>query len=313
MLGYILRRILSTIPVMVFVALFVFSLLYIAPGDPAAVIAGEQASPEDVEKIRKSLGLDRPFLVRFTEWSGNILRGDLGTSMFTGLPVTELIAQRIEPTLSLMVVTLLLSVLVGVPIGVIAAWRASSWLDRLFMALAVAGFSVPVFVVGYLLAYWFALEWDLLPVQGYSPISKGVLLWLEHLVLPSIALGFVYIALIARITRATMLEVLSQDYVRTARAKGLGEGPVLFMHALKNAAVPIVTVIGIGVALLIGGAVVTESVFAIPGLGRLTIDAIVRRDYPLIQGIVLMFSFVYVLVNLAVDLIYVTLDPRIRY
>ncbi len=313
MLGYIARRVLSTIPVMAFVALFVFSLLYIAPGDPAAVIAGEQASPEDVEKIRKSLGLDRPFLVRFTEWSVHILQGDLGTSMFTGLPVTELIMQRVEPTLSLMVVTLLMAVAVAVPIGVVAAWQAGTWIDRLIMAFSVFGFSVPVFVVGYLLAYFFALELDWLPVQGYTPIASGFWPWLENLILPAIALGFIYIALIARITRATMLEVLSQDYIRTARAKGVGQGGVLFLHALKNAAVPIVTVIGIGVALLIGGAVVTESVFAIPGLGRLTIDAIVRRDYPLIQGLVLMFSFVYVLVNLGIDLIYTLLDPRIRY
>lgn len=313
MLGYIVRRVLSTIPVMAFVALFVFSLLYIAPGDPAAVIAGEQASPEDVERIRQSLGLDRPFLVRFTEWSLDVLQGNLGTSMFTGLPVTELIVQRIEPTLSLMVVTLLLAVAVAVPMGVVAAWKAGTWIDRLIMAFSVLGFSVPVFVVGYLLAYYFALELDWLPVQGYTPIANGFWPWLENLILPAIALGFIYIALIARITRATMLEVLSQDYIRTARAKGVSQGGVLFLHALKNAAVPIVTVIGIGVALLIGGAVVTESVFAIPGLGRLTIDAIVRRDYPLIQGLVLMFSFVYVLVNLAIDLIYTLLDPRIRY
>jgi peptide/nickel transport system permease protein len=313
MLGYIVRRVLATIPVMAIVALFVFSLLYIAPGDPAVVIAGDQASLEDIERIRTGLGLDRPFLVRFGEWSLHVAQGDLGKSMFTGLPVTELISQRIEPTLSLMVVTLILAVVVAVPMGVVAAWRAGSWLDRAFMAFAVAGFSVPVFVVGYLLAYVFALELDWLPVQGYTPLSKGLWPWFENLILPSIALGFVYIALIARITRATMLEVLSQDYIRTARAKGLGERAILFLHALKNAAVPIVTVIGIGVALLIGGAVVTESVFAIPGLGRLTIDAIVRRDYPVIQGIVLMFSFVYVLVNLMVDLIYTALDPRIRY
>ena len=313
MLAYIVRRVLATIPVMGIVALFVFSLLYIAPGDPAAVIAGDQASPEDVEKIRKSLGLDRPFLVRFGEWTWRLLHGDLGTSMFTGLPVTELIQQRLEPTLSLMVVTLILAVSIAIPMGVIAAWKAGTWIDRVLMAFAVAGFSVPVFVVGYLLAYLLALQWDLLPVQGYTPLAKGVWPWLENLILPAIALGFVYIALIARITRATMLEVLSQDYVRTAKAKGVGQGSVLFLHALKNAAVPIVTVIGIGIALLIGGAVVTESVFAIPGLGRLTIDAIVRRDYPVIQGIVLMFSFVYVLVNLAIDLLYTLLDPRIQY
>jgi peptide/nickel transport system permease protein len=312
-LRFVVRRLLTTIPVMAIVALFVFSLLYIAPGDPAAVIAGDQASPQDVERIRLSLGLDRPFLVRFVEWAGQVLQGDLGRSMFTGLPVTELIKQRIEPTLSLMVVTLAFAILVAVPIGVLAAWKAGGVLDRLFMAFAVLGFSVPVFVVGYLLAYIFALQLDWLPAQGYTPIAQGLWPWFESLVLPAIALGFVYIALIARTTRAAMLEVLSQDYVRTARAKGLGEGGILFMHALKNAAVPIVTVIGIGVALLIGGAIVTESVFAIPGLGRLTIDAILQRDYPLIQGIVLMFSMVYVFVNLAVDLIYTLIDPRIRY
>ena len=313
MLAHICRRIAATIPVMAIVALFVFSLLYIAPGDPAAVIAGEQASPEDVEKIRKSLGLDRPFLSRFGEWSWHILQADLGTSMFTGLPVTQLIVQRLEPTLSLMVVTLILAVSIAVPMGVVAAWKAGSWVDRGLMAFAVLGFSVPVFVVGYLLAYVFALELDWFPVQGYTPLSAGFWPWLENLVLPAIALGCVYIALIARITRASMLEVLQQDYIRTARSKGMGQSGILFVHALKNAAVPIVTVIGIGVALLIGGAVVTESVFAIPGLGRLTIDAIVRRDYPVIQGIVLLFSFVYVLINLAIDLIYTVLDPRIRY
>ncbi len=313
MLGFIVRRILATIPVMAIVALFVFSLLYIAPGDPAVVIAGDQATPQDVERIRTALGLDRPFLERFGEWSWRIVRGDLGTSMFTGLPVTQLIGQRLEPTLSLMVVTLILAIVVAVPMGVVAAWKAGSLLDRALMAFAVFGFSVPVFVVGYVLAYVFALELEWLPVQGYTPFSQGFWPWLENLVLPAIALGCVYIALIARITRASMLEVLQQDYIRTARAKGLGQRSVLFLHALKNAAVPIVTVIGIGVALLIGGAVVTESVFAIPGLGRLTIDAILRRDYPVIQGVVLLFSFVFVLVNLVVDLVYTLLDPRIRY
>jgi peptide/nickel transport system permease protein len=313
MLAHICRRIVATIPVMAIVALFVFSLLYIAPGDPAAVIAGDQASPEDVEKIRKGLGLDRPFLSRFGEWSWHILQADLGTSMFTGLPVTQLIVQRLEPTLSLMVVTLILAVSIAVPMGVMAAWKAGTWVDRGLMAFAVLGFSVPVFVVGYLLAYVFALELDWFPVQGYTPLSAGFWPWLENLVLPAIALGCVYIALIARITRASMLEVLQQDYIRTARSKGMGQSGILFVHALKNAAVPIVTVIGIGVALLIGGAVVTESVFAIPGLGRLTIDAIVRRDYPVIQGIVLLFSLVYVLVNLGVDVIYTLLDPRIRF
>jgi len=313
MLAYAARRIVATIPVMGVVAFFVFSLLYIAPGDPAAVIAGDQATPADVERIRQSLGLDRPFLVRFGEWVWQILHGDLGTSIFTNLSVTSMIEQRFEPTLSLMAITLCFAICVAIPIGVLAAWKAGTWIDRLIMAFAVFGFSVPVFVSGYLLAYVFALELEWLPVQGYTPLSRGLWPWFANLILPSVALGFVYIALIARITRATMLEVLQQDYIRTARAKGIGQRDILFIHALKNASVPIVTVIGIGVALLIGGAVVTESVFAIPGLGRLTIDAILRRDYPLIQGLVLLFSFLYVLVNLGIDILYTLLDPRIRY
>jgi peptide/nickel transport system permease protein len=313
MLTYILRRVLSTLPVMGIVALFVFSLLYIAPGDPAAVIAGDQASPADVERIRQGLGLDRPFLVQFGSWLWHILHGDLGTSIFTNLPVAAMIAQRIEPTFSLMAITLVLTILVAVPLGVVAAWKAGSWVDRTIMAFAVFAFSLPVFVVGYVLAYVFALQFEWLPVQGYTPFAAGLWPWLQKLILPALALGTVYIALIARITRASMLEVLQQDYVRTARAKGLGQRNILFVHALKNAAVPIVTVIGIGIALLIGGAVVTESVFAIPGLGRLTIDAILRRDYPVIQGIVLLFSFLYVIVNLMVDVTYTLVDPRIRY
>ena len=249
------------------------------------MIAGDQASPADVERIRASLGLDRPYLVRFGEWTWRVLQGDLGTSIFTSLPVTQLIAQRIEPTLSLMVLTLIFAVIVAVPMGVIAAWKAGSFIDRGVMAFAVFGFSVPVFVVGYLLAYVFALNLQWLPVQGYTPLSAGVWPWLRNLILPAVTLGMVYIALIARITRATMLEVLQQDYVRTAQAKGVSSRDLLFLHSLKNASVPIVTVIGIGIALLIGGAVVTESVFAIPGLGRLTVDAILRRDYPVIQGV----------------------------
>src|SRR6266480_6986413 len=256
MLAYVIRRVIATVPVMAVVAFFVFSLLYIAPGDPAAVIAGDQASPADVERIRQSLGLDRPFLIRFTEWVWQILHGDLGTSIFTNLPVTTMMAQRFEPTLSLMVITLIFAVAVAVPMGVVAAWKAGTWIDRLIMAFAILGFSVPVFVVGYLLAYVFALELDWLPVQGYTPISEGLWPWFQNLILPAVALGCVYIALIARITRATMLEVLQQDYIRTARDKGVGQTGILFVHALKNAAVPIVTVIGIGVALLIGGAVV---------------------------------------------------------
>ncbi|MCW3473767.1 ABC transporter permease [Limobrevibacterium gyesilva] len=313
MFAYAIRRILATIPVMAIVALFVFSLLYLAPGDPAAIIAGDQATPADVDRIRISLGLDRPFLIRFGEWAWQVLNGDLGVSIFTNLPVTHMISQRIEPTLSLMSLTLIFSISFAIPMGVLAAWKQGAWIDRVVMVVAVLGFSVPVFVVGYILAYAFALQLDWFPVQGYTPISVGILPWFQNLALPSLALGLAFIALLARITRATMLEVLSQDYVRTAKAKGVDQRAILFVHALKNAAVPIVTIIGIGFAGLIGGAVVTESVFAIPGVGRLVVDAILRRDYPVIQGVVLMFSFVYVLVNLAVDLLYTLFDPRIRY
>src|ERR1700712_2352736 len=313
MFSYISRRVLATIPVMLLVALFVFSLLYIAPGDPAAIIAGDQATQEDVDRIRASLGLDRPFLIRFGEWLWHVMQGDLGVSIFTNLPVSHMIAQRIEPTASLMVVTLFLSLVTAIPMGVVAAWKHGTWIDRAVMCTAVFGFSTPVFVIGYLLAYIFALELDWLPVQGFTSITQGVWPCLRTLILPAVALGLIFMALIARITRTTMLDVLSQDYVRTARAKGVGARGVLFVHALKNAAVPIVTIIGIGFATLIGGSVVTESVFAIPGLGRLTVDAILRRDYPVIQGVVLLFSFLYVLVNLAIDLSYTLLDPRIRY
>ena len=313
MFAYIIRRVLATVPVMAIVALLVFSLLYIAPGDPATIIAGDQASPADIEHIRVSLGLDRPFLVRFGSWVWDVVHGDLGKSIFTNLPVTHMIAQRIEPTVSLMLITLVLSLALAIPLGVVAAWKQGSWIDRFAMVLSTAGFSVPVFVIGYVLAYVFGLTLEWVPVQGYTPISEGIWPWFQNLIMPSIALGLIYMALISRITRATMLEVLSQDYVRTARAKGVGQRGILFVHALKNAAVPIITIIGIGFAALIGGAVVTESVFAIPGLGRLTVDAILRRDYPVIQGVVLMFSFVYVLVNLGVDLLYTLFDPRIRY
>src|ERR1044072_1199162 len=222
MFTYVVRRILATIPVMAVVALFVFSLLFIAPGDPAAVIAGDQAPPADVERIRQNLGLDRPFLVQFSDWAWRLLHFDLGRSIFTNLPVSTMIAQRIEPTMSLMLITLLLSIVVAVPIGVLAAWKVGTWIDRVIMGFAIFGFSVPVFVGGYLLPFFFALELEWLPVQCYTPIARGLWPWLENLILPSIALGCVYIALIARITRATLLEVLQQDYIRTARAKGVG-------------------------------------------------------------------------------------------
>jgi peptide/nickel transport system permease protein len=311
--AYIVRRILATIPVMVVVAVFVFALLYLSPGDPAAIIAGDNATSADIARIHASLGLDRPIYVQFASWLWSLLHGDLGISIFTNLPVSKLIGQRVEPTIALTITTLIISVFVAIPLGILAAWKAGSWVDRLVMVFAVFGFSVPVFVLAYVLIYLFSIEANLLPVQGYVSLRDGLRPFLSHLVMPSIALGMVYTALIARITRASMLDVLAQDYIRTAQAKGLSNEKMLFGHALKNAAVPIATIIGIGVALLISGVVVTETVFAIPGLGRLTVDAILRRDYPIIQGIILVFSAMYVLINLMVDLSYAALDPRIRY
>jgi peptide/nickel transport system permease protein len=313
MLGFLARRVAATIPVLLFVAVFVFAMLRLTPGDPAAVLAGDNATPQQIEEIRAQLGLDEPVWTQFAIYAARLLQGDLGVSYFFNQPVTDLIAQRIEPTLSLALVTILLTVIVAVPLGTLAAYRHGSWLDRLVMGFSVAGFSIPVFVLGYLLIWIFAVELRWLPVQGFTSIRDGLWPFLERMILPASALSVIYIALIARIARASVLEVLGEDYVRTARAKGLAELAVVVRHALRNAAVPIVTVIGVGIALLIGGVVVTESVFNIPGLGRLTVDAVLARDYPTIQAVILLFSFLYVLINLLIDLTYLVLDPRIRY
>jgi len=312
-IGQIGRRLMATIPVMGVVAIAVFALLHITPGDPAVIIAGDYATSDDIARIRAKLGLDQPFVTQVGIWLGRIVRGDLGTSIFSGLPVSTLIRQRTEATVGLTLFAMLISVGVGVPLGVLAAWKKASWIDRLVMVVAVSGFSMPVFWLGFLLVYVFAISMHWLPVQGYRPLAEGVWPFLRHLILPAVTLSVVYMALIARMTRASMLGVLSEDFIRTAFAKGLAPRHVLIRHALKNASLPVVTIIGIGFALLIGGAVVTESVFALPGLGRLTVDAIIRRDYPVIQGVILVVSGVYVLINLVVDVLYVVLDPRIRY
>ncbi|HEX6114047.1 MAG TPA: ABC transporter permease [Geminicoccaceae bacterium] len=313
MTAYLVRRLLATIPVMMVVAVVVFSLIHVAPGDPAAIIAGDNVTPKQVAEIRARLGLDEPLWRQFALWITNLAQGDLGTSIFSQRPVTQLIAQRAEPTLALTTTTLIVAISIAITAGVLAAWKVGTWVDRSVMMFAVMGFSVPVFVVGYGLVYVFSMQLKWLPVQGYAPIADGFVPFVRHLILPSVALGLAYVALIARITRTSMLEVLAEDYIRTADAKGVATRPKLMRHALKNAAVPIATVIGIGVALLIGGVVITESVFNIPGIGRLTVDAILKRDYPIIQGIILVFSGVYVLINLAVDMLYTVLDPRIRY
>ncbi|MET4576792.1 ABC transporter permease [Ottowia thiooxydans] len=310
---FILRRLLSTVPVLIFVAVFVFLILRLTPGDPAALIVGDMGTDADIARVRQSLGLEGSLPAQFFHWVGELFKGNFGQSYYFKTGVVELIGQRLEPTVSLALLTIVMAVVLAVPLGAIAAARHGGWLDRLLMGFSVLGFSVPVFIIGYVLIWVFALKTGWFPVQGYKRLSSGVLPWLSHLILPAITLSLVYIALIARVTRAAVSEALTDDYIRTARAKGLHERDVVIRHALANAAVPIVTVIGIGIALLIGGVVVTETVFAIPGLGQLTVDAVLSRDFPVIQGVILLFSVVYVAINLLIDLSYVLLDPRIRY
>ena len=313
MFQYVVQRIIATIPVVFLVAIITFSLVHIAPGDPAAVIAGDFGNPEDIERVRKQLGLDKPILQQFWIWLSHVARGDLGSSIFSRYPVTELIAQRLQPTVVIALASEILAVAIAVPLGVLAAWKANSLIDRGVMLFAVLGFSIPVFWLAYNMIFLFAVRLEWLPAVGYEPISNGVVPWLKSITLPAIAIAVIYAALIARMTRTTMLEILREDYIRTARAKGLGDRIVLLRHALKNASVPVVTVIGLGLAGLIGGLVVTETVFAIPGLGRLIVEAVLRRDYPVIQGVMMLVTLIYVLVNLIVDISYAYLDPRIRY
>jgi peptide/nickel transport system permease protein len=310
---FLAGRILATIPVMGVVATIVFLLLRLAPGDPAAILAGDVASPEQIAAIRSRLGLDQPIIVQFIDWIGRLLHGDLGTSIISNQPVTRLIGERLEPTLALATTTIIFAVMVAVPLGVLSAWRHGTWIDRGVMTLSVLGFSIPVFVLGYLWIFAVAMQLQWLPVQGYVSFRQGFWPFIERLILPTLTLSVIYIALIARITRASVLEVLGEDYIRTAHAKGVGERAVLTRHALRNAAVPIISVIGIGIALLISGVVITESVFNLPGLGRLTVDAVLARDYPVIQGVILFFSAIYIAINLAVDVSYTIFDPRIRY
>lgn len=311
-MAYVLRRLLATLPVLAVVAVLVFLLIHLSPGDPAALISDELATAEEIDELRVALGLDQPLWRQFAIWIGNIAQGDLGTSIFTNVPVTQLLAPRLEPTLSIALLTIALTMFTAVPLGTLAAYRAGSWIDRLVMLFAVLSFSVPVFLVGYLLIYGFSVYLGWFPVQGYERLSDGVGAWLHHLVLPCVNLALVYIALVTRMTRASVLEVLHEDYIRTARAKGLGVLPVLG-HALRNAAIPIVTTLGVGIALLIGGVVITETVFAIPGVGRLVVDSVQQHDYPVIQGVLLLSAAAYVLINLLIDLSYSLFDPRIRY
>ncbi len=313
MISYLLQRLLATIPVMLFVAIFIFLMLRLTPGDPAVIIAGDFANDEQVAQIREKLGLDQPMLQQFVIWMGNVLSGDFGESYYYKKTVSDLILARLEPTLSLSLLTIILTVVIALPLGVYAAYKQGSWTDRVIMGFSVLGFSIPVFVIGYALIYLFSIELGLLPVQGYQKLGDGIGAWLRHLILPSLTLAVIFVAFIARMTRTSVLEVLGEDYIRTARAKGQTEWLVVMRHALGNAAVPIITVVGLSIAILIGGVVVTESVYTIPGLGLLTVDAVLNRDYPTIQAVILLFSLTYVVINLLVDVSYTFLDPRIRY
>lgn len=313
MQGYILRRVLASIPVIFIVAFFTFGLLYLTPGDPAYVLAGEESTTEEIEQIRANLGLDRPFHIRLGKWMGNLAQGDLGKSVLSNKDVTWLIKGRIEPSMSLAILSAMIAIFAAIPMGVLAAWKANTWIDRTIMVISSLGFAIPGFFLGFIIMWAFGIKWQILPVAGYVPIHEDFIEYGKRLIMPAITTALVFMALIARMTRATMMEVLQEDYIRTARSKGLGEKVVLFRHAFRNAALPVLTVIGIGVALLISGLVVTETVFAVPGMGQLIFDAISNRDYPVIQGMILVAASVYILVNLGVDILYAYLDPRIRY
>lgn len=313
MIAYVARRLLSTLPIMGIVAILVFALLRLTPGDPAAILAGDDATGAQLEQIRQTMGLDKPIPTQFVVWIGQLVQGDLGVSLLSGAPVLDMILDRMGPTIALATATIILTIVVAIPLGIVAAWNQGKWLDRAIMTLSVMGFSIPTFVVSYLLIYAFALQFNWFPVQGYRPLADGFFAFAQRLVLPTLALSAIYVALIARITRSSIVEIMGEDFVRTARSKGAKESTVLMRHALGNAAVPIITIIGIGVASLITGVVVTESVFNLPGLGRLVVEAVLARDYPVIQGLILLFSLTYILINLLVDVLYTVFDPRIRY
>lgn len=313
MTAYLVRRLLALIPVMLVVVTVVFLLIHLIPGDPVAVILGPEATPDQIEAARRQLGLDRPLHLQLLSFYGRLLRGDLGHSYFLDRPVTTALWERAEPTAVLTLSALFVAVLIGVPSGIVAGAYQGSWWDRALMTTALLGVCIPGFWLSLNFIYLFSVRLGWLPVAGYASVFQDPVQALRYMVLPAVSLGFNQSALIARIARSCMVDVLHQDYIRTARAKGLSERVVIYLHGFRNALVPVVTVIGITMAILIGGAVVTEIVFNIPGLGRLIISAILRRDYPVVQGVVLVTAAAYVLINLAVDMVYAFIDPRIRY
>lgn len=312
-MGYLIRRIIALIPVMFVVATVVFFLVHLIPGDPASVLLGPSATPSDIMKLRTQMGLDKPIYYQFVIWLSRIIQGNLGDSIFLGRSVTLAVLERVEPTLVLVVLSLIVAILIGIPAGVLAAVKPNRWLDKALMLFAILGVSIPTFWLGLNFIELFSVLLNWLPAAGYSPLSSGVWKTLRYMTLPALSLGFNQSALIARICRSSMLEVMQQDYIRTARSKGLPEHLVILKHALRNVMIPTITVIGTSFAVLIGGAVVTEIVFNIPGLGLLIISSVLRRDYPVIQGCVLFIAAAYVVINLIVDIVYTYIDPRIKY
>jgi peptide/nickel transport system permease protein len=317
---YLIRRLLAAIPVMLIVATGVFLLLFLTPGDPAAVILGPDARTEQVQELRQRLGLEDPVHVQLLRWYAKLLQGDLGQSLFLSQPVSVAIWSRAEPTMILTTLALLVSLSIGVPLGIMAALRRGRWQDSVAMLFAIGGVSMPTFWLGLNLIFVFGVLLLWLPVAGYQPIVEPLLKGdlaaagngLRYMIMPAFTLGLAQAGLLARVTRSTMLETLGEDYVRTARAKGLAERIVVIAHALRNAMIPLLTIIGLIFAALMGGAVITEQVFNIPGVGRLLVQAVTRRDYPVVQGVTMVVAGMYVLINLTVDLLYGALDPRIR-
>lgn len=311
MLLIILKRLAATIPVLLVVAVVIFSILRLTPGDPAAIVAGDGATVQQIEQIRHHMGLDQPIPVQFFKWIGDVLQGDFGMSLISNLPVKDMILDRMGPTIAITLYTVLYTVIISIPVGIISAWRRGKAVDKVVTAGSVLGFSVPVFITAYVLIFIFSMGLGWLPVQGYRPLSEGVWPHIKHLILPVASLGTIYIALVTRFVRSSIIDTLGEDYIRTARAKGLNERSVLIHHALANAAVPILTIIGITITMLIGGVVVTESVFNIPGLGRLVVEAILAKDFTIIQALIVLFSVVDIVINLIVDILYKVFDPRI--
>lgn len=313
MTGYVIRRSIGLVTVVLLIAVTAFLLVHLAPGDPAAIMLGPEASLEDIEALGKDLGLDRPIYVQFCKWFSHAVRGDLGRSYYYRQPVTSVFLTRIEPTLLLTAMAVVIAIIIGVPAGIIAAVRANTIIDQATMTMAVLGISIPQFWLALNMILLFAVTLGWFPPTGYAPLSSGLLKNLRYMILPSFALGFGQAALIARMTRATMLEVMGEDYIRTARAKGIRESKVILGHALRNVAIEVVTVVGLSFAVFMGGAFVLEIVFTLPGVGRLVVGAVRRRDFPVLQGALLYIGVFISLINLAVDLLYAYLDPRIKY